>query len=150
MLMSEQFSIREMTETDRSTWARMYREIYPDDHIDGLNAEISRILRSSDRWGFCVQEGVQTLGFAEVSIRPFANGCRSHPVPFLEAIWCDPRYRKAGVARALLDYVEDFVKAHGYSEIGSDVLQENSQGLEVHERFGFEATETVTYFRKSL
>lgn len=148
--MGQELVIAEMSGADRNVWLSMYRELFPDDPETGLNAEISRILDAPDRLGIYARLAGQAVGFAELSIRPFANGCYSHPVPFLEAIWVAPAHRKRGIAQSLLSWLENFARAQGYREIGSDVLQDNALGLQVHDRFGFEETERVVYFRKPL
>ncbi len=139
-----------MSGADRDIWLSMYRVLFPDSSESGLNAEISRILEAPERLGICARLDGQAVGFAETSIRPFANGCYSHPVPFLEAIWVDPAHRQRGIAQGLLDWLEQDARAKGFREMGSDVLQDNALGLQVHDRFGFEETERVVYFRKAL
>ena len=142
--------IREMTETDRPIWLRMYRALFPDDPESGLNIEITRILSSPDRMGIVAFKGGTHVGFAEYARRPYANGCRSQPVPFLEGIWVDPDHRRQGVARRLLDHLEAHARAEGFCEFGSDVLLDNLLSLDVHRQLGFEETERVVYFRKDI
>ena len=40
----------------------------------------------------------ELVGFAEVSIRAYANGCTSTPVPVLEGIFVEERSRRMGIA----------------------------------------------------
>ena len=46
------------------------------------------------------------VGFAEISIRDYANGCRAQPVPFLEGIWVIKPYRRQGVVFALVKTIK--------------------------------------------
>ena len=89
-------------------------------------------------------------GFAEVFIRPFANGCESRPVPFLEGIWVKQSQRGSGIARKLIATVESWASQNGFSEMGSDVDLSNTDSQRAHENWGFEETERVVYYRKNL
>jgi aminoglycoside 6'-N-acetyltransferase I len=102
-------------------------------------------------WGFVAQnDDGAAIGFAEITLRPFANGCGSRPVPFLEGIWVDARFRRRGIGARLVAAVEAFVTARGFHEIGSDALIENKISHAAHRRWGFSETETVMHFRKRL
>ena len=59
-------------------------------------------------------------GFLSFSIRPFANGCDSAPVPFVEGWYVVPRLRRKGVGKALLSALEGWCIRQGYRELGSD------------------------------
>ena len=89
-------------------------------------------------------------GFAEVSIRKFANGCETQPVAFLEGIWVEPPLRRQGIGRLLVEHIEAFAVARGFREIGSDALLDNEASHAAHRDWGFSETERVVYFRKAL
>src|SRR5262249_5308592 len=102
-------------------------------------------------WGFVAEtDQGAAVGFAEITIRPFANGCDSRPVPFLEGIWVEPTFRRQAVGALLVAHVEAFVIARGFCEIGSDALVENHISHAAHRRWGFAETEKVVHFRKLL
>jgi aminoglycoside 6'-N-acetyltransferase I len=90
------------------------------------------------------------VGFVELSVRPYANGCDSRPVPFIEGWYVKPAVRRQGVGRALMLAAENWSREHGYVEIGSDTEVANAVSAEAHERCGFAETERVVYFRKRL
>lgn len=143
-------TIREMSVADRAVWAGMYAQLFPDASPDACLTEIDRILAAPDRTGFIAEAAGQPLGFAELSIRDFANGCETQPVPFLEGIWACGTARRQGVASALLHHLEAFARASGHTELGSDVLQGNGDGVGFHLDRGFQETERVIYYRKPL
>jgi aminoglycoside 6'-N-acetyltransferase I len=89
-------------------------------------------------------------GFVSFSLRPWAEGCESTPVPYIEGWWVAPDLRGAGVGRALLAAVERWCIAHGYTELGSDVDVENTASLQAHAALGFEPTLRLQFFRKRL
>ena len=89
-------------------------------------------------------------GFISFSVRPWADGCESAPVPYIEGWWVDPDLRGAGVGRALVTAVELWCIDHGYRELGSDVELDNDVSLRAHAALGFEPTLKLQFFRKKL
>ncbi|MGH7718721.1 MAG: GNAT family N-acetyltransferase [Gemmatimonadaceae bacterium] len=89
-------------------------------------------------------------GFASFSLRPWAEGCVSTPVPYIEGWWVAPDVRRAGVGRALFAEIERWCREHGYVELGSDVDLDNAMSLEAHLALGFEPTLRLQFFRKRL
>jgi aminoglycoside 6'-N-acetyltransferase I len=143
--------IREMTDRDIACWAEMRCALWPGDSADAHAEGAATILRNPDAWAFVAEtgEGI-AAGFAELALRPYANGCDSQPVPFLEGIWVKPDFRRCGIGRALILHVEAFVVARGFREIGSDTEIANQASQEAHAAWGFSETERVVYFRKLL
>ncbi len=91
------------------------------------------------------------LGFVEASKRAdYVNGTDSSPVAFLEGIYVAPAFRRQGIARALVDAVENWAREEGCGELASDSLLPNTDAHATHKALGFEETERVVYFRKVL
>ncbi|MGA7324375.1 MAG: GNAT family N-acetyltransferase [Rhodomicrobium sp.] len=143
-------TIREMQPGDRPAWAAMRHALWPKEAVQAYGSEIDAILKDKDAWGFAAEEAGKLVGFAELSIRKAANGCESQPVPFLEGIWVQPEWRRRGVGKLLITYIEAFLKALGFRELGSDSLIENQVSHDTHKAWGFSETERVVYFRKPL
>ncbi len=143
-------SIREMGAIDRAVWAEMYGHLYPNHTQASFLTEIDRILRAESRRAFLAEYQGRAVGFAEYAERPYANGCVSQPVPFLEGIWVEGAYRRRGVAQLLLGHVEALAKSRGFAELGSDVDLANDASHAAHATWGFEETERVVYYRKTL
>lgn len=89
-------------------------------------------------------------GFISLSLRPWAEGCDSMPVPYIEGWWVAPDLRHSGVGRALMETAERWCRDHNYRELGSDAALENEVSLRVHAAFGFKATLRLQFFRKEL
>lgn len=89
-------------------------------------------------------------GFVSFSLRDWAEGCESTPVPYVEGWWVAPELRGTGVGRALIAAVEAWCVANGYTELASDVEVENTGSLQAHAALGFEPTVRLQYFRKRL
>jgi aminoglycoside 6'-N-acetyltransferase I len=98
----------------------------------------------------CARESGRLCGFAEVSIRPYADGCQTSPVAFLEGWYVDPDRRGSGVGRALVSAVEAWALGRGLRELASDALLHNEASHRAHERLGFVEVERAVRYRKPL
>src|SRR5262245_40742295 len=144
-------NVRRMETSDGAVWADMRAALWPDEGAPAHAQAIEQILASDDAWGFVAETDDGTpAGFAEVSIRKYANGCEFQPVAFLEGIWVASPLRRQGIGAALIAHIEAFVAARGFREIGSDALIDNRASHAAHRGWGFSETERVVYFRKIL
>ena len=149
--MSIAVAIRQVERTDRGAWARLRHALWPEENLAAHASAIDRVLASEDEWAFlAIDENGKAVAFAEIAVRKYANGCESQPVPFLEGIWVDARFRRCGIGRRLVVHVEQFVAARGFREIGSDALIDNVGSHTAHAAWGFAETERVVYFHKLL
>lgn len=145
--------IRAVVPDDASAWLRMRVALWPCGR-GGHEADISRFF-AGDR-----HEPVQVLvatdadgapiGFAELSIRNIVDGCETDRVGYLEGWYVDPAARRRGVGRALILAAEEWARAQGCVEFGSDTEIENVTSQAVHRALGFEETGRVVTFRKRL
>jgi len=90
------------------------------------------------------------LGFVELPVRPYAEGCESSQVAYLEGWYVDQSVRKRGVRRALVSAAETWAREHGYTEFGSDADPDNSTSVAAHRALGFEDAGTIRCFKKKL
>jgi aminoglycoside 6'-N-acetyltransferase I len=145
------FKIKKMDAADRAVWMDMRVGLWPDDAPSALLRSIEAILSGDDAWAFLAESTEGTpAGFAEVSIRKYANGCDSEPVPFLEGIFVRPQFRRQGAGARLIAHIEAFLMERGFNELGSDALIDNRDSHAAHCGWGFSETERVVYFRKAL
>jgi aminoglycoside 6'-N-acetyltransferase I len=145
------FAVSPITERDESDWLAMRRSLWPGHAADEHRKEMRALAAARGFAGFLARDGAgAAVGFAEVFVRPFVNGCASRPVPFLEGIWVAEAERGHGVGRRLLLAVEDWCRSHGFAELGSDALIDNEGSHRAHAAWGFAETERVVYFRKPL
>lgn len=129
----------------------MRNALWPAEMRQAHARAIRSLLANGNAWGFVAEtrDGA-AVGFAEVAIRAYANGCDSQPVPFLEGIWVETPYRRKGVGSGLIEHIERFLAARGFRELGSDTEIDNRSSQAAHLSWGFAETERVVYFRKRL
>jgi len=147
-------TVREARRDDASAWQEMRVALWPEESADELRVEAQRFLESGGR----PDEGVliaeddagRRVGFAELSIRSYAEGCTTGRVAYLEGWFVVADSRRSGVGRALVEAAEAWGRAHGCTEFGSDALADNVVSAEAHKALGFEEVVTVRCFRKNL
>lgn len=148
--------IRQTENPEDPDWLTLRAEFIPEAPIGEHRGFLTGLAR--DSVGFCAfvaslqeADGDGLLGFAEVALRrDFVNGCEHRPALFLEGIFVRPQHRGRGVARALCDIAGAWGAQQGCREFASDVYIDDSESLAAHRGLGFEETERVVYFRKSL
>jgi aminoglycoside 6'-N-acetyltransferase I len=142
--------IREARAADRAVWAAMRAALWPEEDAEAHAHGIDALLARGDAWSFIAESEGDAVGFAEVAIRPYANGCDSAPVAFLEGIWVAERVWRRGIGAQLIAHIEVFLLTRGFRELGSDTPLDNLASQDAHRRWGFAETERVVYFRKPL
>jgi aminoglycoside 6'-N-acetyltransferase I len=135
-------SVRAMRPQESDEVTAMMRELWP--------AEEDAYDFSDERVFVWERSGGGLAGFITFSLRPWAEGCDSTPVPYIEGWWVAPDLRRSGVGRALVQAVEQWCRENGYHELGSDVELHNEVSLRAHAALGFEPTVKLQYFRKRL
>lgn len=80
----------------------------------------------------------------------YVNGTTSSPVAFLEGLYVVPEVRRKGIAASLVSAVSQWARSVGCSEFASDALLENETSHAVHRALGFQETERVVFFRRTL
>lgn len=121
----------------------------PDDHP----VEIDRYFAAADASlaTFVVEDGGGTVcGFLEAGTRPYAEGCRSSPVGYIEGWWVDPDRRKRGYGAALVAAAEQWARQQGLSEMASDAELANAISQDAHRALGYTETDRIVCFLKPL
>lgn len=96
------------------------------------------------------EDGSGLAGFAEVGSRPYADGCDTRPVAYLEGWYVDADIRRQGIGAALVRAAEEWAREQGYREFASDALLENLESQRAHEAMGFAEVERAVRYRKAL
>jgi len=89
-------------------------------------------------------------GFLEAGTRPYADGCDTRPVGYIEAWYVDTDQRRKGVGQALVAAAEEWARRVGLSEMASDTNIQNDLGLAAHRALGYGEKERLIHFAKRL
>lgn len=140
-----------MKKTDRRVWAAMRLQLWDKHTCNAHLNDIDNMLSNKQNAGYmAILTNQQAVGFAEISLRQYANGCSKQPVPFLEGIWVQPEYRQQGVGQALIRKITTDLIVQGFDELCSDAGIDNKMSYEAHQNWGFDEIERVICFRKKL
>src|ERR1051326_552369 len=132
-------TIRRAQHADRSEHARMRSLLWPDEDPEELADDLDEFLADPTQVAFVAERDAgdaRLCGFAEASVRKFANSNDESPCAFLEGWWVDEDVRRQGVGRALIDAVEEWARSHGFHELGSDALLDNTISHAAHQAPG--------------
>ncbi len=136
-------AIRPARASDLPAWAAMRGRLWPDCEPDELE-------RDPPPLGLVAEQAGRLVGFAEASVRSYAEGGPGGPCAYLEGIWVEPEARRKGIAAALLAAVEDWARRRGLAWLGSDALLDNEASRCWHRAGGFAEIERIVVFGKSL
>ena len=78
--------VRSITQDDHEPWFLMRVKLWPDSAKTEPLSKLQELFDPDSFRAWIALEGNRYCGFAEASVRPYANGCVSRPVVFLEGI----------------------------------------------------------------
>lgn len=145
--------IRAFQDADWSEWLRMSQALFPDATADELASGMQQFRQRGhgEAEVFVIDRGDGRLaGFLEVGTRPYADGCDTSPVAYLEAWYVDPDLRRQRHGRALVSAAERWARAHGYREMASDTQLNNVISQAAHREAGYHEVDRVVQYRKDL
>ncbi len=144
--------IRPVETSDKTRWLNLRCALWPTGE-PSHEREIERYFQGKSKVPqFVLIAAVDSYlcGFAEYSIRAYAEACKTDHVGYLEGLYVEPEYRGKGVGRALVEAGEEWARGEGCIELASDADLKNHLSAEVHDRLGFEEVGQLRCFRKSL
>ena len=148
----EQVEVRHAAATDAAALARLRHALWPEGSQAEHRQELDRFFADPGRAGAILvaagPDGV--MAFVEVSIRPYAEGCRTDRVGFLEGWFVDAGARRHGVGRRLVAAAEAWARAQGCVEFASDAEADNEASAAAHRALGFAEVGLIRCFRKDL
>lgn len=143
--------VRPIESRDWADWRRMAQALLPDENPDEYEPELRALIQRGDAAVFVAERPDGSVcGYVEAGSRPYADGCATSPVGYIEAWYVDPDMRRSGYGRALLTAAESWARSRGYSEMASDALIDNAVSYESHIRSGYTEVERIVQFRKPL
>ena len=143
--------IRKAESNDLPIIAELACQLWPDNTVAEMEAEMGAILAQPDAAFFLAFDGETPIGFAQCQLRHnYVEGTDSSPVGYLEGIYVADGYRKQGLAKELLSACENWAKEKGCTEFASDCELDNVQSLQFHLNVGFEEANRIICFTKKL
>lgn len=144
---------RPLEARDRQAWAAMRAALWPNEDADFLGHETLMHFSGTplaEAVFICEDLDGAACGFLELSLRPYAEGCATTPVPYIEGWFVSPAARHKGAGRALVAAAEHWAILRNFKEIASDTQIDNAQSQGAHAALGYEEVERLVTFRKSL
>jgi aminoglycoside 6'-N-acetyltransferase I len=151
--MAQALLIRPVEPADAEIWEQMRTALWAD--VTRSHARDIATYFNSHRTNpaevllACTGSGVP-VGFVELSIRPYAEGCETDRVAFVEGWFVVPEHRGRGVGAALMAAAEEWGRARQCTELASDTQSFNEASISAHKALGFDEVERLVCFRKSL
>ena len=135
----------------RPDWLRMRRALYPDTLMETHEKEMDTILSQPEsQQCFMALKDEKSIGFIEVSIRDWAEGCETNDVGYLESMFVDEFFRRLGVGEALCLMAETWARQKGVHEMGSDVDIDNETAFSWHRDMNYEESGRSIHMSKKL
>ncbi|MBF0252056.1 MAG: GNAT family N-acetyltransferase [Alphaproteobacteria bacterium] len=152
MVLRHDIVVRRARPEDTERWLSMRLSLWPETDEHQHREEIDMMLSNSSRYCTFVCETIEheLFGFAEVSLREWAEGCVSSPVGYLEGWFVEENMRRRGAGANLLNAAEDWARSHGCVEMASDTNLGNKASEAAHRTLGFKIAARVVAFRKDL
>lgn len=146
--------VRPATADDARAWLRMRQALWPEEgsswHADEIEQFFAGRLHMPLQVVLAVDDAGTVVGFAELSIRAYAEDCVTDRVAYLEGWYVAPEFRRRGVGRALVVASEAWARSQGCTEFGSDAVIDNEASAAAHRALGFLETVQIRCFRKLL
>jgi len=144
--------VRRAGEEDHRAWAAMLAQLHGDMSIGEWEAELEKLVALPEAYvGFMAfDEGGNPIGMIDARLRNFAEGAPELSAPYVEDLFVDPSHRRQGVARLLLEAVENWARGQGYRWLASDARIDNEESRDWHLAAGFGEQERLVVFGKPL
>jgi aminoglycoside 6'-N-acetyltransferase I len=146
--------VRPATLADAGAWLRMRCALWPEgsesEHRDEIDRFLAGQLSQPLATLVALSSSDHVVGFAELSIRSYAEHCVTDHVAYLEGWYVVPEARRQGVGSALVRAAEEWARSQGCTEFASDALIDNDVSAAAHRALGFRETVQIRCFRKAL
>ncbi|MBU5438475.1 GNAT family N-acetyltransferase [Tissierella sp. MSJ-40] len=129
----------------------MALDLWSDNTFEGLETEMLDLIDVNKDILLMSITDENTSGFIYMSVRTdYVEGSDSSPVAYIEGIYVKPEFRNKGIARLLFKAGENWAKANGCIQIGSDIEWDNNVSYDFHRKIGFEEVNRIICFIKDI
>jgi len=98
---------------------------HPGEHAREIERYFAGELREPIEVLLAFDDAGSAIGFIELSIRAYAEGCITDHVAFIEGWYVEPNERGKGVGAALIRAAEAWARSQGCTELASDTQIDN-------------------------
>ena len=132
--------------------ATLALKLWPDNKLQQFEQEFTMLLDDHNAAIFLAVNDGELIGFAQCQLRhDYVEGTDSSPVGYLEGLYVvESHVRQQGYAKQLVAACEQWSKAQGCKEMGSDCELFNETSIVMHERLGFQEVNRIVCFTKKL
>lgn len=146
--MVNHIQVRPYLPSDEGSWLRMRLQLWPDSDRAEAEAWAARhdavtLVAEDTRAG-------SLIGFVEVGERPYADGCDTSPVAFLEGWFVAAEARGVGLGSKLVHAAVAWAKSRSLQELASDSLLDDEPAYRAHLSAGFQEVERSIKYRLSV
>lgn len=133
-------------------WLQLRALLWPDFPRQMLEREQDNILQNPERNAVFVAatSSGAPVGFIEVAIRDWAEGCETEDVGYIEAWYVQPEHQRQGIGRQLVEAAEAWAVSRGCSEMASDAELWNEISHKAHRALGYKEAMRLICFTKKL
>ena len=142
--------VRQATSEDYPVWAAMLARLHTDQSAEEFERELADSLHEPFIGFLAFTDEGEPAGMIDATIRNYAEGAPNLRAAYVEDLWVEPEYRRAGVACELLAAVEQWARSQGLDWLGSDALLDNGVSHAWHSAVGFAEIERLVVFGKPL
>ena len=144
--------IRGAIEADWPLWAALLAKLHPDQCAADFEQELAILTTLPDPYvGFLAfAPEAEVAGMIDARVRNYVEGAPDLRAAYIEDLWVEPKYRRSGVAKLLLNAVESWALDEGMVWLGSDTPPDNLESQEWHRAVGFGEVERLVVFGKPL
>ncbi len=139
---------------DAEAWLRLRAALWPGEPEEDLAEEVRAWLAERpdpEREVLLARAADGAVwGFAELAVRPCAEGCRGDRVGYLEGWYVVPERRGQGLGRALVEASLAWARGVGCTEFASDTEIDNRGSQGAHSALGFEEVGRLVLYRRNL
>lgn len=137
---------------DHEQWFHLRQLLWSDVDADENKRDLAEIKEDPARNAVFVAalpDG-ELVGFVEAALRKWAEGCSTSPVGYIEGWYVQPEHRRAGVGGRLIEAAEDWARARGCTEMGSDAELWNEVSHAAHRALGYTEATRLLCFSKPI
>jgi aminoglycoside 6'-N-acetyltransferase I len=144
--------IRPVRPEEHNAWLDLRLLLWPEHTREELQHDQVRFLHDPDVAVVLVaaQPDGKLSGFVEASIRPWAEGCATEPVGYIEGWFVRSAHRRSGIGRRLVETAEAWALSKGCIEMGSDAELWNDLSHKAHLALGYREAARLICFSKRL